>query len=211
MPSEIDAYLIRLAPNEATTLTIPNPMVFAGACSFSGDLTLTRSSAVTTGTIKSATIQQTMTVASGGNMVEALQVKLLADVKTGAWAQAIFAQTDYMTNGLAHGAGSVICAELSLPGSSVARGTYYVWQSEIDCPANCAMNGNPIGVMSISVWGTNKTQFDDVGFLFDISGVTSGAGKFFYDNTANAADAFLKCRINGATYYIALSDDQAWA
>ena len=45
--SEIDAYLIRLAPNESTTLTIPNPMAFTGACSFTGALTL--SGAITYG------------------------------------------------------------------------------------------------------------------------------------------------------------------
>ena len=41
MPSEIDAYLIRLAPNESTTLTIPNPMVFTGTVSVTGAVTQT--------------------------------------------------------------------------------------------------------------------------------------------------------------------------
>lgn len=168
-------------------------------------------SAITTGAIRAAEIGLTMTAASNGNQVEALKVTISADVKTGAWANVIFAQLDYVTDGLAHGAGSVICAEISLPASSVVRGTYYVWQSEIDCPTGCIMNANPIAVMSISVWGGAKAQFDTVGLLFDISGVTSGSGKFFYDNTANAADAFLKCRINGATYYLPLSDDTSWA
>ena len=39
--SEIDAYLIRLAPNESTTLTIPNPMVFTGTVSVTGAVTQT--------------------------------------------------------------------------------------------------------------------------------------------------------------------------
>jgi hypothetical protein len=156
--------------------------------------------------VTSFTIEQTMKVASNVNQVEVLQVKLKSDVKTGAWAQAIFAQTDYMTNGLAHGSGSVICAELSLPASSVVRGTYYVWQSEIDCPLNCVMNANPVGVMSISVWGDAKTQFDDVGLLFDISGVTVGDGKFFSAATNATIDHALKCRIGGTTYWLGLYD-----
>lgn len=163
-------------------------------------------SAATSGSVPSFLIQQTMTAASASNQVEVLQVKLKSDVKTGAWAQAIFAQTDYMTNGYAHGAGSVICSELSLPASSVSRGTYYVWQSEIDCPTNCVMNANPIGVMSISVWGGAKAQFDTVGLLFDISGVTVGAGKFFSTATNATIDHALKCRINNTTYWVGLYD-----
>lgn len=165
-------------------------------------------SSATTGSISSVCIQQTMTGAATANQVEVLQVKLVSNVKTGAWAQAIFAQTDYSTNGLAHGAGSVICAELSLPGSSVVRGTYYVWQTEIDCPANCVMNSNPIAVMSISTWGTNKTQFDNVGLLFDIAGVTAGE-EDFYDTSASGAtgDCTLKCRIGGTYKYLLLADD----
>lgn len=171
--------------------------------------TVTTRSAATTGTITSFTIQQTMTATSTANKVEALQVKLISNVKTGAWAQAIFAQTDYSTNGLAHGAGSAICAEISLPASSVVRGTYYVWQSEIDCPTNCVMNANPIAVMSVSVWGGAKAQFDSVGYLFDISGVTSGAGKFWYDNTDGAYDEWLKVRTPSGDRYIPLMDGQA--
>lgn len=172
-----------------------------------GDIAHT--SVLTAGRVNLRSINLTMSVASNVNQVEALRVILASDVKTGAWAQAIFAQTDYMTDGLAHGAGSVICAELSLPASSVVRGTYYVWQSEIDCPANCVMNANPIGVMSVSVWGTNKTQFDDVGLLFDISGVTSGALKFWYDNTDGAYDEWLKVRTPSGIRYIPLMDGQA--
>lgn len=35
MPSEIDAYLIRLAPNEGDTLTIPNPVIFTNSMTVS--------------------------------------------------------------------------------------------------------------------------------------------------------------------------------
>jgi len=168
-------------------------------------------SSASTGAIQSGIISQTMTGTSTANQVEVLKVQLVSDVKTGAWAQAIFAQTDYSTNGLAHGAGSVICAELSLPASSVTRGTYYVWQSEIDCPTSCVMNSNPIAVMSVSVWGGAKTQFDDVGMLFDISGVTSGSGKFWYDNTSNAADEFIKVRTPSGIRYLILTDSTTFA
>jgi hypothetical protein len=127
-------------------------------------------------------------------------------VKTGAWANALFAQLNYSTNGLAHGSGSAICAELDLPASSVVRGTYYVLQCEINCPTSCVMNANPIAVMSISCWGGAIAQFDTVGYLFDISGVTVGSGKFFQVNTAAAATHALRIRIGGVAYYVMLTN-----
>jgi hypothetical protein len=175
------------------------------------EMSVAQSSAATSGSIRSYLMTHTQTAASTGNQVEAFTVKLVSDVKTGAWANAIFAQIDYSTNGLAHGVGSAICAEISLPGSSVVRGTYYAWQTEIDCPANCAMNGNPIAVMSVSVWGDNKTQFDDVGLLFDISGVASGDGKFWYDTSSNAADEFIKVRTPSGIRYLILSDSSTFS
>ncbi|KKL27841.1 hypothetical protein LCGC14_2381130 [marine sediment metagenome] len=170
--------------------------------------TFSGTSAATTGLLNTVDVLMTMSAASTGNQIEALRAIITADVKTGAWANVIFARLDYSTNGLAHGVGSPICSELSLPGSSVTRGTYYVWQSEIDCPASCAMNGNPIAVMSISTWGDNKTQFDDVGLLFDIGGVTAGSEKF-WDTSASGAtgDATLKIRVGGTFKYILVADD----
>ena len=170
-----------------------------------------KSSALTTGSIRAADITLTMTAASNPNQVEALRVQIIADVKTGAWANVVFAQLDYVTSGLAHGVGAVFCAELSMPASSVVRGTYYAWETEIDMPTGCIMNANPIGVMSVSVWGGAATQFDDVGLLFDISGVTSGATDFWYANAVafNNCDGFLKIRIGGVAYYIPVSDNQA--
>lgn len=169
-----------------------------------------QSSAETTGLLNTVDVLHTQTAASTTNQIEALRVILTANVKTGEWANAFFARLDYSTDGYAHGLGSVICAELSLPGSSVSRGVYYAWQTEINCPANCAMNGNPIAVMSVSVWGDNKTQFDDVGLLFDISGVQSGDGKFWYDSTSAAADEFIKVRTPAGIRYLVLSDSSTF-
>lgn len=167
-----------------------------------------QSSAATSGLIRTLEVLTTLTAASTSNQIEALTSVITANVQTGNWANAIFGKLDYSTDGVAYGVGSAICAELSLPGSSVSRGTYYAWQTEIDCPASCAMNGNPIAVMSISTWGANKTQFDDVGLLFDISGPSAGSEKF-WDTSASAAtgDATLKIRVGGAFKYILVADD----
>ena len=151
--------------------------------------------------------------ASAVTMTEAMRVTATADVLTGAWYNAICGVVDYQDDGYVTGLAGVICAEIDMPTSGVpgGSGTYWLFEGEINCPTGFTAGGVPMAVIGLNVWGAAKTEFDTVGLLFDISGVTSGAGDFYYDNTANAADAFLKCRVNGAVYYLALSDDQAWA
>lgn len=164
-------------------------------------------SALTTGRITSLTVSQTMTALSTGNYPEVAQFFLTSNVKTGAWANAVYAKIDYSTNGLAHGVAGVVCAELDLPGSSVARGTYVFLQAEVNCPANCAMNSNPIHIIQINSWGTNKTQFDAVGHLFELTGVGSGVSNFWYDHQGAAPgniEEWVRVKTPGGTRYLAL-------
>lgn len=185
-------------------------LVVNATSTFNAPIAQNISSAVTTATdIRSMVITQTMTAASTVNQIEVLKVALIADVQTGGWASAIFAQLDYVTDGGAYGSGSAFCGELSLPGSLITQGIYSVLQAEIDCPAGCNMSGRPISVIQINSWGDNKTQFDDVGFLFSIDGATSGATKFWYDHTDGAYDEWIKVRTPAGIRYIPLMDDQA--
>ena len=170
-------------------------------------LKVTTTSAVTTGAFRSVEISQTMTGTSTSNTPEALRVQIIANVKTGTWANVIFAQLDYSTDGLAHGIGSVICAELSLPASSVVRGTYVVHQIEIDCPTSCVMNGNPIEVFRLNSWGAAKAQFDDYGYLFSLVGISSGAAHLWYDHQGGApanVEEWIRVRTPGGVRYLAL-------
>jgi hypothetical protein len=176
-------------------------------------LSLYTTSATTSGTIRSGLVEQTMTGAASANMIEAFKVKVVANVQTGNWCNALMGKIDYSTSGFVTGLAGVVCAELSLPASNAASagGDYSVYEAEIDCPTSCDMGSRPIIVFEINSWGGAKGEFDDNGYLFDISGVTSGSDHFYYDNTSNAADAFLRCRINGATYYMPLSDSTTFA
>ena len=164
-------------------------------------------SAATSGAFTTLRIDQEMTGASTSNQIEVAQFVLTSDVKTGAWANAVCAKIDYSTNGYAHGCAGVVCAEIDLPGSSVTRGEYYVWEAEINCPTSCVMNGNPINVFQINVWGAAKTQFDAVGNLFDLTGVTSGSTSMWYDHQGTApsnVEEWIRVKTPGGTRYLAL-------
>lgn len=170
-------------------------------------LSIYSTSALASGAINSITISQTMTVLSATNQIEVAQFILTSNVKTGEWANAILAKIDYSTSGFAHGIAGVVCAELDLPGSTVSRGTYCLWESEINCPASCNMGGNPIHVMRISSWGAEKAQFDAVGYLFELTGISSGASNLWYDNQGSApanVEEWIRVKTPGGVRYLAL-------
>ncbi len=166
-------------------------------------------SALTTGNSQTMEINQVMTAAATAGYAEAFKVNLTAGIKTGAWANAIFGRMNYSSGGYAYGVASAICGELSMPPGGPGQGEYSVFQAEIDCPTGCNGVVPSFAVLDINVWGNDKSEFDDNGVLFDISGVTSGDGKFYEDATVGNIDGWVKCRINAAIYYIRLSDDSA--
>jgi hypothetical protein len=138
---------------------------------------------------------------------EVAQFILTSNVKTGEWANAILAKIDYSTSGLAHGIAGVVCAELDLPGSTVTRGTYCLWESEINCPASCNMGGNPIVVMRLNSWGSQKAQFDTVGYLWELTGISSGASNLWYDHQGSApanVEEWIRVKTPGGVRYLAL-------
>ncbi len=167
-------------------------------------------STLITGMINAADITLVMTAEATVNTIEAFRVTLTSDVKLGNWANVIFAKLDLQTSGEVAGLASAFCAELTFPSTDApSGGSYQALETEINCPSGCDMNGRPIAVVGINSWGANKTQFDDVGLMFDITGVTSGDTKFVEIATVGNIDAFIKCRINGTFYYLRLSADTA--
>jgi len=161
--------------------------------------------------LSSANISQTMTGASAVNMAEVSQVVLTSNVQVGNWANAIVGKIDFSTAGYVTGLAGVICAELDLPTTNPAggSGTYTCFEAEINCPTGFTSTV-PVSAMNINVWGAAATTFDANGFIFDITGLTSGATNCFYDNDGTAGgdtvNAWLKVRVNGATCWMGLYD-----
>jgi len=167
-------------------------------------------STLITGNIKAALINCTYTGADAtAHNIEVLKVQLTSAKKTGQWVNTIFGRMNYSSGGYAYGSASAICGELSMPPDGPGAGNYSVFQAEIDCPTGCNGVVPSLAVFNINVWGDAKTEFDDNGVLFDISGVASGDGKFYEDATVGNIDAWVKCRIDDKIYYIRLSNDSA--
>jgi hypothetical protein len=146
------------------------------------------------------------TAASAVNMIEVSRVELRSDVKMGTYANAICAVVNLGKTGYVGGALGVICAELNMPSTnpSGGSGTYWAFEGEINMPTGYTSTV-PVAFFGLNAWGAAVAYFDSYGYLFDISGVTKGSGKFFQDNTQGAASQAVRCRINGTNYYVMLT------
>lgn len=158
-------------------------------------------SADTTGTIRIAEFGLTMTGAATANMVEAVKINLTANIKTGAWANALYVNIDYSTSGAAHGMAASLCAEMIPPNSSLARGALYALDLEFGCGASSSWaSAGPVAFMKMENWGT-ATHFSANAFLFHLAGETGAAGALLGANSNT-----IKVRIGTATEYMVLSE-----
>lgn len=151
------------------------------------------------------------TVMTGaGGVGGRVRVNMETDVALGGWANAFKASVDCLTSGRATGLMSVSCHEMTMPASAGGAGTYAIIEAEIVCPASWA-GTNDVNVFYIAASGATVTNFDTYGYLFDLSGVASGAGSIWYDNqkAAPAVEEFIRVKTPSGIRYLALYDANA--
>ena len=169
----------------------------------SKDLVMRLRSSLTVGTIRGINNTVTMTGRSSANIVEGLRSAITANVKTGAWCNAIVGSINYSTSGAAHGMAASICAEMIPPNSSLERGGLY----SLDCCFGCGASSSwgsagPVAFMRFENWGT-KAHFSANAFLFHLVGETGALGALL-----SANERTLKVRIGSTTKYLHLSDTE---
>jgi len=164
------------------------------------DVVTRLSSSAITGTIRGLTNTVTMTAASTANIVEGFRSAISANVKTGAWCNAIVGSIDYSTSGAAHGMAAAICAELIPPNSSLARGALYALDVVIGCGASSSWgSAGPVAFMHFENWGT-KTYMSANGFFFHLAGETAATGGLL-----SLGSNTIRIRIGTTTKYLMLS------
>lgn len=173
-------------------------------------LVITQTNNATTGVERTLDVSQTHT--GIGASAEALRATITTDTKGGTYMNALFGKIDFATTGLVTGLAGVICGELTMPGGTIAggAGTYCVFEAEINCPTSYD-SSVPIHVMRISAWGAQVAYFDDYGYLFEITGVTSGAAHFWYDaqKSAPAIEEFIRVKMPSGDRFLALYNANA--
>ena len=148
----------------------------------------------------------TMTGAAGvGGRAE---FHMYTNVALGGWANAIKGYTEFGASGRVTGLGSAIVGEIALS-AGTTPGSYAALEAEIVLPAN-AVTGLSTSFLYCNISGASAATFDTYGFLFEVGeGITMASGKFFQENTASAASHALKCKVDGSTYYVMLTNTGA--
>lgn len=169
----------------------------------SKDIVYRLNSSLTTGTIRGVNNTVTMSVESSANIVEGLRSAITANVKTGAWCNAIVGSINYSTSGAAHGMAASICAEMIPPNSSLARGALYALDCEFGCGVSSSWgSAGPVAFIKFENWGT-AAHFSANAFLFHLAGETGAAGGLLSENSRT-----LRVRIGTTTKYLYLSDTE---
>lgn len=163
-------------------------------------------SAHASNTVVPSYFQNTMKTASG--VGRAMEAKLIIDdVKLGAWSNAARFLVDCQTTGRITGLLSCINGEMVMPGGA-SEGTLAIYEAEIVCPASFVASGD-INVMYIAASGATVGEFDDHGYLFTLTGVSSNAAHVWFDQTeaaASAANEWIRVKTPGGVRYLALYD-----
>jgi hypothetical protein len=142
---------------------------------------------------------------------------LYTNVTLGGWANALKAYAEFGTSGKVTGLASAFCAEMSLPNANMGSGgAYYPLEIEhvsggTSLVTAGSLSGNHTGFIYMAASGDADGDFDDHGFLFTVTGLTSGSGHLFYANKSVPFDAYLKIGVGTATYYLGLLAQQAAA
>lgn len=131
----------------------------------------------------------------------------------GTYANTLNAKLDFGTAGKATGLGGVVCAELDL-GPGTTSGSYACFEAELNVPTSGSL-GTRTSFFSLNAWGANVAAFDTGGHLFDLNGVTAGAGKMFSASgsigNVDEITAGLRVLINGVAYRILMATDANFA
>jgi len=125
----------------------------------------------------------------------------------GGWSNALKGNFTFGAN-CTGGTGlhSAVCAEITVPNVSVSGGFYTGLEVELNLPASHVPQAKQLSMMYFSP-NTTAATFDTYGTLFELAGVSVGAGKVFDTCTAGAASHALRITIAGTYYYIMLQDN----
>lgn len=174
----------------------------------SGDkLSVVQSNAATTGVETS--FSNAMTMTGAGASAEAAVASITINAAAGTYTNALCARTTYGASGKTTGYSGVICAEMNTS-AGCTDGTYVLFEAEAIFAAN-AVTGTAYAVMGVNASGAQVANFDSNAYLFDIQGVTSNSGKFWYANKSVPFDAYLRIRVGNTPYYIGVLAQQAAA
>jgi hypothetical protein len=166
-------------------------------------------SSATVGNVEPFTLGTTLTGAgaTGGRV----KFSLDTDVALGGWSNALKGIVTYGANGSTSGLGSAVVGELVMSAGTTG-GTYAPIESEITLGSGAA-----VGTATSFLYGNvtdDSATFNTNGYFFELGGGVVDTSGGLYDQVTEqvaTAQARLKVRIGGTTWYIPLCDTTSLA
>jgi hypothetical protein len=150
------------------------------------------------------------TLTGAGQVGGRARFHLYTNVALGGWSNALKAYVEYGASGRTTGLGSAFCAEMDLS-AGTSSGTYCLFEGELNVASGASL-GTATSLFYLSINGASAATFDTGGFLFNIQGATSAAGKFLLtagdEPTWNENTVYLKCKAGTTTFYLIGCTDQ---
>jgi len=206
---------------EATTITLNGAFAFSGTDSLAlgtsaSPLTLTAGSPLFT--LYTTTSNTTSTnaepfyvksVVTGiGGYGGRSRFHTYSNVASGTNLMALKAHMEFGDSGYCNsGLAAAFCAELVMPNSTTGGGTYCVLELEYVAGGSSlvtsgGLSGNYATFIRANNSGDANGDFDDLGFLMVLTGLTDATTHVWYDNT-------LRIGVGTATWYLPMSSAEA--
>lgn len=147
----------------------------------------------------------TTTMTGAGQVGGRAKFDLTINAAAGGWSNALKGIVTYGTSGSTTGLGSTVCVEMSLS-AGCTSGTYAPLEIELVMPTG-AVNGTCTSFMHLQASGAAVTTFDTNGYLFTVTGLTSGSGSLWYDHQGTApanTEEWLRIKTPAGVRYLAV-------
>jgi hypothetical protein len=174
---------------------------FAATAVDTDSLTVTTSSASTSGSISVEPVVVDTTMTGAGGVGGRAKFKTTINAVLGSFSNAVKGEVVYGASGGTTGLGSAVLAELSLSAGTSA-GTYAPLEIELNVPAG-ASTGTLTSFIYASMQGADVATMDTNGRFINLAGVTAGATKMWVTGSSlGTAAGGLRCRIAGTDYWL---------
>jgi hypothetical protein len=174
---------------------------FAATAVDTDSLTVTTSSASTSGSVSVEPVVVDTTMTGAGGVGGRAKFKTTINAVLGSFSNAVKGEVVYGASGRTTGLGSAVLAEMSLSAGTSA-GTYAPLELELNVPSG-ASTGTLTSFIYASMQGADVGTMDTNGRFINLAGVTAGAGKMWKTGTTlGTAAGALRCRIAGTDYWL---------
>jgi hypothetical protein len=172
------------------------------------DISVWRTSALTTGDQEMAKLDVTQTANATAGSITGLKVNINSEYRLASANNAIYGCINLGDAGSITGMAAGISAEIILPNCSLVHGAAYALELELGGGTLTSWaSAGPVSFIYCGGWGTGLvTEMDARGYLFDIQGFAEGSNKLVDSDGSPTATGGIRCRVGTTDIWLLYRD-----